>query len=179
MIGETTSTKHSAPWPKRSSVGEYLESLGSIFRNSYPCGAASCAWPPQTTRKELEEYFDGLDAMFNQYTIASAGAIITFISQANIQTGHAPDGTPTLSATGNNFVYPGDRVTITFNPVGCQTLRMEISTLYDNHKVTMAASFKKIKSGHAHLESTTIEIPDKTIKLQIHNYDHAPDEQFA
>jgi hypothetical protein len=126
----------------------------------------------QNKREEMESYINGLHKLLNQYTLSSAGAVVNFVSQANIQTGQAPDGTPSLTLTGGNIVTPGDNVTLTVNPTNFQTLNMEISTLYDNNQVTMSASFKSMAGGPTHVRFATVQVPAKTIVLQIHNYDY-------
>jgi hypothetical protein len=98
------------------------------------------------------------------------------VSQATIQTGNAPDGTPTLTLTGNSAVNPGDTVSITFNPTNFQPLRAEITTTYDNQQATVIATFKTIKSGLTHLQFATISVPAKNIAVQVHNYDYVPND---
>jgi hypothetical protein len=128
----------------------------------------------QNERKEIEKYINGLHELLNKYTLSSAGATIDFISKAAVQTGQAPDGTPILTIAGNGVITPGDSVTLTVNPTNFQTVKMEISTLYDEHQVTMSASFKTMPGGLTHLQLATVQAPDKTITLQIHNYDYQP-----
>ncbi len=123
-------------------------------------------------KKKIEEYLKGLHALLDQYTLSSAGAIINFISQANITTGQAPEGTPILTMTGNNVVSPGDTLTMTVNPTDFATRRMEISTSYNGDPVTVTATFRTMPSGLTHVQYATVEVPDKNITLQVQNYDY-------
>jgi hypothetical protein len=127
-------------------------------------------------RKKIDKYLTGLHRLLNQYSLKSDGAVINFLSQAAIQTGQDPDGTPTLSMTGNSVIVPGDTILLTVNPTNFQPLRMEISTTYEGHQATGSATCKTMKSGLTHLQFATITIPDKNILLQVHNYDYAPND---
>lgn len=127
-------------------------------------------------KKEMEEYLKGLHALLDQYTLPSAGAIINFISQANITTGQAPDGTPNLTMTGNSVVNPGDTLSMTVNPTNFATRRMEISTTYNGDPVTVTATFRTILSGLTHVQYATVEVPDKGITLQVQNYDYVQND---
>jgi hypothetical protein len=126
--------------------------------------------------KETEKYLNGLHGILDQYTVVTPGAVINFLSQANIQTGTAPDGTPTLTAAGNNVINPGDSLTVTFNPTDFQPLSVQITTFYDGHAVNVSGTFKTIKGGPTHLQFATIDVPDKTMTLQVHNYDYIPND---
>jgi type II secretory pathway pseudopilin PulG len=130
----------------------------------------------ENKRKQVEKYLKGLHDLLDQYTLSSAGMMINFVSQAAVQTGQAPDGTPTLTLTGGSVVNPGDTVTLTVNPTNFQTLRMDITTTYDGHQVTMSASFKTIKSGLTHLQFATVTVPDNNYTLQVQDYDYVPND---
>jgi hypothetical protein len=130
----------------------------------------------ENKKKEMEKYLKGLHDLLDQYTLASAGAVINFISQANTATGQAPDGTPILTLTGNNVVNPGDTLSMTVNPTNFQTRRMEVNTTYDGHQVTVSATFRTMPSGLTHLQYATVDVPDKGIALQVQNYDYVQND---
>lgn len=127
-------------------------------------------------KKEMEQYLKGLHELLDQYTLPSAGALINFMSQANITAGKAPDGTPILTMTGNNVVSPGDTLSMTVNPTNFATRRMEISTTYNGDPVTVTATFRTIPSGLTYLQYATVEVPDKGITLQVQNYDYVQND---
>ena len=56
----------------------------------------------ENQRQQTEQYMTGLRALVDQYTLPSVGAVINFISQANIQGGHAPDGSPIMQMSGTD-----------------------------------------------------------------------------
>ncbi len=125
-------------------------------------------------KKEMEKYLQGLHELLNQYTLPSAGAMINFVSKAAIQTGDTATGVPTITLTGGNVVNPGDSVVATVNPTNFQSLSTQVSTTYDGNQVKLNATFRTIASGLTHLQYATIEVPDKNITLQVHNYDYVP-----
>ncbi|MGH7177342.1 MAG: hypothetical protein ACREJC_08185, partial [Tepidisphaeraceae bacterium] len=126
----------------------------------------------ENKKKQMEKYLKGLHSLLDQYTLSSAGAIINFISQAIFQTGQSPEGTPILTATGNNVVNPGDTLSMTVNPTNFQTRRMELTTSYEGDPVTVTATFRTIASGLTQLQYATVEVPNKGIVLQVQNYDY-------
>jgi hypothetical protein len=125
-------------------------------------------------KKDMEKYLKGLHELLNQYTLPSAGAMINFVSKAAIQTGDTAAGVPTLTLTGGNVVNPGDSVATTVSPTNFQTLSTQVSATYDGNQVKLNATFRTIASGLTHLQYATIEVPDKNITLQVHNYDYVP-----
>jgi hypothetical protein len=130
----------------------------------------------ENKKTQMEEYLTRLHTLLDQYTLPSAGALINFISQSNITTGTAPDGTPILTMTGNGVVNPGDTLSMTVNPTNFATRRMEINTSYNGDPVTVTATFRTMPSGLTHVQYATVEVPDKGITLQIHNYDYVPND---
>jgi hypothetical protein len=66
--------------------------------------------------------------LVDQYTLPSAGAVINFISQASIQGGRAPDGSPIMQMSGRNVVNPGDTFYLAVNPTTLQTRQIQVST---------------------------------------------------
>lgn len=126
----------------------------------------------ENKKKEMEKYLKGLHDLLDKYTLPNAGAVINFISQANLTTGTAPDGSPIVTLTGNGVVFPGDTLSMTVNPANFQTRRMEINTFYDEHPVTVEATFRTMPSGLSHLQYATVNVPDKGITLQVQNYDY-------
>ena len=97
-----------------------------------------------------------------------------FISQANIQGGHAPDGSPVMQMSGSNVVNPGDTFFLAVNPTTFQTRRIQVSTTYQGDTVTVTATFATLPSGLTYPQYVDVEVPDKQLSLLVQNYDYSP-----
>ena len=128
----------------------------------------------ENRRQQTEQYISDLRGLVDQYTLPSAGAVINFISQANIQGGSAPDGSPILQMNGSNVVNPGDTFYLAVNPTTFQTRRMQVSTSYQGDPVTVTATFATLPSGLTYPQYVDVEVPDKQLSLLVQNYDYAP-----
>jgi hypothetical protein len=130
----------------------------------------------ENKRKQMEEYLHGLSKQLDDYTLPNAGKVIAFIANAQVQPLTTPEGKTLLQMTGNDVVVPGDTLTITLDPATMQITRMQITTLYDGHAATATATFQKSKSGLNHLQYGDIEVPDKNIVMQVHNFDYVQND---
>ena len=130
----------------------------------------------ENKKKEMEKYVKGLAKLLEQYTMSSSGAVINFISAANMQSAQAPDGSAILTLTGNNVLNPGDTFSLTVNPANFQTRRVQISTTFEGDSVNLSATFKTMKSGLTHMQFADVEVPAKQIVLQIHNFDYVSND---
>lgn len=120
-------------------------------------------------KEDVKKYLEGLRKVLDQYTLPTAGKVLDFLDQANIQ---APDSNGLLQMTGNNVVSPGDQLIISTEAATRQTRKVEINTFYEGDAVTATATFKTLSSGLNHVEYAEIDIPAKSIKLLIQNYNY-------
>ena len=128
----------------------------------------------ENKRQQTEQYMSGLRALVDQYTLPSVGAVINFISQTNIQGGHAPDGSPILQMTGNNVISAGDTFYLAVGATTFQTRRVQITTTYQGDPVTVTATFTTLPSGLTYPQYVDVEVPDKQWSLLVQNYDYLP-----
>jgi len=125
----------------------------------------------ENRRQQTEQYITDLRALVDQYTLPSAGAVINFISQAQIQGGQGPDGSPIMQMSGTNVVNPGDTFYLAVNPTTFQTRRIQVSTTYQGDAVTVTATFATLPSGLTYPQYVDVEVPDKQLSLLVQNYD--------
>ena len=78
--------------------------------------------------------------------------------------------------TGNGVVNPGDTLTLTIDPSTHQAKRIEIASSADGHSFAVEGTFKTLKSGLTFMQFAQVEVPDKNISLQVHNYDYVPND---
>jgi hypothetical protein len=128
----------------------------------------------ENKRQQTEQYMTGLRALVDQYTLPSAGAVINFISQANIQSGQAPDGSPVIEMSGTNVLNPGDTFFLAVNPTTFQTRRIQVNTTYQGDAVTVTATFTTLPNGLTYPQYVDVEVPDKQLSLLVQNYDYLP-----
>jgi len=127
-------------------------------------------------KKEMEKLLKAIHEQVEQYTMSSAGAVINFMSQAKINSIKAPDGSALLQMTGSGVVNPGDTFTLTFDPSTHQARRIEIASSADGHAFTVEGTFKSLKSGLTYMQFATIDVPDKNLTVQIHNFDYVAND---
>ena len=128
----------------------------------------------ENEKEEAEKYLKGLEKLVGQYTLPGPGAVVNFLSTANITASTAPDGTAILQTTGAGVVVPGDSVTFSYD-LGTFAMRQAtVTTTFDGHSVTLTATFRTLPSGLSHLQYATVEVPDKNLTVNIHNYDYVP-----
>src|SRR5262245_9134405 len=125
----------------------------------------------ENRRQQTEQYISDLRGLVDQYTLPSAGAVINFISQAKIQGGQGPDGSPIMQMSGTNVVNPGDTFYLAVNPTTFQTRRIQVSTTYQGDAVTVTATFATLPSGLTYPQYVDVEVPDKQLSLLVQNYD--------
>lgn len=123
-------------------------------------------------KEELEKYFTGLRELLDQYTLPTAGKILDFVNSTNIQVTNNPGGTAWLKLNGTGVVHSGDSLMLELDPTSKQTRRMQISTTYEGGAVTATASFKTSKTGLTYMNFAEVEVPDKNMTLQVHNFDY-------
>lgn len=126
--------------------------------------------------KEMEKYLAGVQQLVGQYTLPAPGAMYNFLSSATITSGTDPMGNAILQTTGTSVVVPGDTLTVVFDAATYAIKRMDMTTSFDNHAVTMSATFRTLPSGLTHMQYATVTVPDKSLAVQIHNYDYAPND---
>jgi hypothetical protein len=128
----------------------------------------------ENKRQQTEQYISDLRGLVDQYTLPSAGAVINFISQASIQGGQAPDGSPIMQMNGSNVVNSGDTFSLAVNPTTFQTRRIQVNTTYQGDAVTVTATFATLPSGLTYPQYVDVEVPDKQLSLLVQNYDYFP-----
>ena len=121
-------------------------------------------------KQEVEQYLKGLRGMLEQYTLASAGAIQTFLNRA---VASGPNSQGLYQMTGSNVVQPGDTYTLWFNPQTRKPTSIQVSTNYDGGPVTLNATFRTIgPDGLNYVEFANINAPAKQINVQVSNYNY-------
>jgi hypothetical protein len=120
-------------------------------------------------REKTEEYIKGLRAFLHQYTLASAGSMINFISQSTIPA-PGPDGS--LQLTGGSVVVPGDTVSLWVNAPTRQTRRLKVMTFYQGDEISVSATFKTLQSGLNYMAFGQVDVPTKGLSLQLQNFDY-------
>lgn len=128
----------------------------------------------QGNQQKAEELAKGIGALLDQYTLPSAGKVIAFIVQAQVQPMTSPQGTSLLQVTGSDVVVPGDSVTMVFDGTGLHPVSATISTTFDGNAVNVSCTFGNLPSGLNRLQYATATIPAKNFTLLIHNYDFVP-----
>ncbi len=130
----------------------------------------------QSKKEELEKYLKGLRGLLDEYTLPTAGKIVDFMSAANVQFVSGPDGAPLLKIEGNGVVKPGDTLAIWADGNTHQMRKVEIKTTYEGGTANVTGTFKTLGSGITIMNLAEVELPDKSMSLQVHNYDYEPND---
>jgi hypothetical protein len=123
----------------------------------------------ENERKQMEQYLTGLRDLLDQYTLPTAGKVLDFISSATIQ---PAEGGSLSQMTGHSVVVPGDTLTIWVDPATRQTRKVQIQSTFQGDAVTATATFKTLPSGLTHVQFGEVEVPEKSLGVQIHNFDY-------
>jgi hypothetical protein len=126
----------------------------------------------ESKKKELEQFMQGLKGLLEQYTLPTAGKVLDFMSSANVSSEQAPDGTALLKMQGSGVVVPGDTLSIWADAKNHAMHKVEINTFYEGAAANLTATYKTKPSGLTHMSMAEVDLPDKSISLQIHNYDY-------
>ena len=123
----------------------------------------------EAEREKTEKYLKDLRAFLHQYTLPTAGAVINFISNTQIQ---PPGPGGILQLSGGSVVLPGDTVSLSIDAPTRQTRRMTVMSFFQADEVTVTATFKTLKSGLNYPAYIQISVPDKNLSVLIQNYDY-------
>lgn len=124
--------------------------------------------------QQVEKFLHGLHDLLDKYTMASAPSMDQFIAGAAVGSATSPDGTALLKLVGTNVVQTGDSLTVWINRATMAFQKVEVSTVYDGVPATMTATYKTSASGLTYLSMAEIDVPQKKVVLQVHNYDFEP-----
>jgi len=123
----------------------------------------------ENEREKTEAYLKGLRTLLEQYTIASAGKMIDFISQAAIQ---PPDLNGLLQITGGSVTIPGDTVSLWVNAMTRTAQRMKIMTFYEGNEVTVTVTFKTLATGLTYPAYSQVDVFGMGLSLQVQNFNY-------
>jgi hypothetical protein len=127
-------------------------------------------------KKELEQFMQGLKALLEQYTLPTAGKITNFMSNANVTSAQSPDGKPLLEMQGSGVVVPGDTLAIWVDASTHKMKKAQITTSYEGGAANLTATYKTKSAGLTYMSMAELDVPDKNVSLQIHNYDYEPND---
>jgi hypothetical protein len=122
----------------------------------------------ENEREQTEKFIQGIRTFLHQYTLPTAGQMLNFISAATIP---PPDGNGVVQITGGSVVVPGDSVSLWINAPTKQTLRMTIMTTFQQHSVSVTATWKTLSNGLNYMAYAQINVPDEGLILTVQNYD--------
>lgn len=126
----------------------------------------------QGQQQQAEKAAQGIGALLDQYTLPSAGKMISFIVQAQVQPITSPTGTSMLQVTGTGVVVPGDSVTLVFDGTSLQPSSFQISTTFNGDPMTATGNFDTMTTGLNRLQYASVQVPAKQLSVLVHNYDY-------
>lgn len=130
----------------------------------------------QSKKEELEKYLKGLRALLEEYTLPTAGKVVDFMSSANVEFVSGPDGSPLLKVEGNGVIKPGDTLAIWADGNTHQMRKVQVTTTYEGGTANVTATYKTLGSGVTIMNLAEVELPDKSMSIQVHNYDFEPND---
>lgn len=120
-------------------------------------------------KEKMEKYLKKLKEVLDDYTLPTSGKVIDFISHATIT---APDANGLLTITGNNVVKPGDTMTMTVYAPTRQPRSISVTTFVEQDQVNLSATCKTLANGLNYIGYGQVDVPAKTLSLQVQNYDY-------
>ncbi|HUO09406.1 MAG TPA: hypothetical protein VM008_13950 [Phycisphaerae bacterium] len=125
----------------------------------------------ENKRKELEQYVGGVMALVEQYTLPNPGAVVNFLSTAQVQP-VTTAGKTVLQINGSNVITPGDTFSMTIDGQSLQPVSIQVNTFYNGDPVTISGTFKSMKGGPNHLQYATVIAATKNLSVAVHNFDY-------
>ena len=125
----------------------------------------------ESKQKEMQEYLAGLKTLLDQYTLPTSGKVLDFINQAKPS---APDAQNVVVIAGSGVVLAGDSLSIWTDMATRKTLRVQVSTAYKGDPVTFTATFATLASGLNYLSFGQIDVPAKSMTIQVSNFNFNP-----
>ena len=123
----------------------------------------------EEARAQVQQALVGLRGLLDQYTLPSAGKIVSFISAGTIS---APDANGVLQVTGGSVVVPGDLLSMWVDARTRQPRRMRIMTYYQGYQVTATATFNTLATGLNYMAYGQMEVPATGMTVQVQNFDY-------
>jgi hypothetical protein len=123
----------------------------------------------EAKQKEMKEYAAGLKEVLQQYTLGTSPQLLAFFNKAQVS---GPDASGLLALSGGSVVSPGDSMTLWINSSTHKAQKAFIATSYQGSPVTMNATFNSLASGLSYINYADIQIPSKTLEIQVSNFNY-------
>lgn len=127
----------------------------------------------QKDQEKTAAYITGLRSLLDQYSLATAGKIIDFITRASLE----PAANGQLQVTGGSVAIPGDTVSLWVNTASRKAQRMKIMTFYEGDEVNVSITFKTISNGLTYPAYSQVDVFGKGLSLQVQNFNYINQNQ--
>jgi hypothetical protein len=118
-------------------------------------------------------FLNGLHEFLQKYSLPDEKMVIYFINKS--KTG-IPDEHGNILFTGQNLLREGDRMEWWIGRENWLTNRSSVSTVYEGDKIEFSAYFIALPDGLNYMSFAEILIPEKSLTIQLHNYDYSKNE---
>jgi hypothetical protein len=111
---------------------------------------------------DMKEYMDRVGALIKRYVPPDPQDM-----QASFQAGKATLNPGAAQLAFTDYVKPGDKVTLSFNPANKQLSSLVVATYLDEPKdvVTLNVNFTSLPDGTSHVDTTVLNATAKEIQV--------------
>ena len=123
----------------------------------------------ESEKENIEKFLFGLRDFLKKYSLQETAQVKRFIATATWQ---VVDSTHEFIFKGRNVEEDGDLMTWIVEDVHYSTVRIEVTTKFQNDIVHFTGAFVRLKDGLNYIAYAEAIIPSKNITLQLQNYDY-------
>lgn len=116
---------------------------------------------------EIKVDVDSLIDMAKKYMAPTPGQMFDFYSKATITPGAGG-----VTASGSNFVRPGDKVSYVIDPATKSPTSFNFATTVSGNPVTGTATYGQVPSGPKYASTITLNDPADNLSVAVTNFDY-------
>ena len=121
----------------------------------------------ENKKEEMQEYIQQLVKLSNSYLILPKEKM-----QALAQTGQFSQDATGILITVRDFVQPGDKLVLTFDPATKRQRKTVATTTLDDGPVTVTAVYQDLADGLTYNAQTVISAPKKEIEMTMQTFEY-------
>jgi len=122
----------------------------------------------ENERQQVATYLKGLTGLLEQYTLATAGKVLDFMTQAQVT---GPDASGAVEMTGHGVVVAGDTFSVWSDARTRQTRKVQVASTFNGDVVNLTATFATLPSRLTYVAYAEVTVPAKQMSLQVQNFD--------
>ncbi len=121
----------------------------------------------ENKKEDMQEFVQALVKLSNSYLVLAKDKM-----QALAQTGQFSQDATGILITVQDFVQPGDKLVLTFDPATKRERKAVATTTLDDGPVTVTAVYQDLADGLTYNAQTVISAPKKDLELTMQTFEY-------